>query len=74
MADFVLFRLLTIAAFVVITGSVLWTGVLTDSSGTLDPDAGSITYVAAAVGAAVLFAYFDEARGSVRKNDRKRRY
>ncbi len=72
-----LFRLLIIAAFVVITGSVLWTGVLTDSSGTLTLDAGSITYVATAIGAAVLFAYFDKTRGSIRRNpggDRKRRY
>jgi len=51
-------------------GFVLWTGVLSDRSGRLTPDIGSLSYVAAVVGVTVLFAYADRNRSSFGKNRR----
>jgi hypothetical protein len=46
--------------FVLIIGSILWIGVLSDSSGHLIiPGVDSILYIAAVIGVAVLLAYAD---------------
>lgn len=55
-------RWLTIP-FVLIIGLILWLGVLADSTGSFTiPAAGSIIYVAAVIGVAVLLAYIDRRR------------
>lgn len=55
--------------FILITGLVLWVGVLSDSSGRLTmPGTDSILYVAAVVGVAALLAYLDRKRGASEKH------
>ena len=58
-----------IAAFVLIVGFLLWIGVLSDPSGRLSSDAGSILYVAVVVGIAALVAFAD--RNRKRKKGRR---
>ncbi len=49
--------------FILIIGSILWIGVLSDSSGHLAvPDADSILYVVAVIGVVILLAYADRGR------------
>jgi len=55
--------------FILLIGSILWVGVLSDSSGRPTmPPVDSILYVAAVVCAAFLLAYADRRRNGSRKN------
>jgi membrane protein implicated in regulation of membrane protease activity len=55
--------------FILLIGSILWVGVLSDSSGRPGmPAVDSVLYVAAVVCVAVLLAYADRKRSGSRKN------